>query len=104
MKLYLFILALTILDIISLMCAKAWQIENKSIYLLLSFFALGFMSVFFGLSTRYETTGLVNGIWMAVSAISITLVGHWLFEEQISLNQWIGMAVILVGLAIIEWK
>jgi len=43
-------------------------------------------------------------LWVSFSALLITVVGYFVFKENISLLQLAGMLIIIVGLAMINWK
>jgi multidrug transporter EmrE-like cation transporter len=104
MKLYLYIIILSIIDVAAIFSAKQWQVSEKIYWLLVSFVLFGSMSVFFGMSLRQTASGVANAMWAAISAITIMILGYFFFKENITLWQIVGIFTIICGLILIEIK
>jgi len=71
------------------------------------FMGLGFYGVIvYLLNNAYDhtTMGTVKILWAGLSCISILLVGRFFFGERVDGNEWVGMMLILLGVAITQMK
>ena len=48
--------------------------------------------------------GQTQVLWSGLSCISILMVGRYFFGEKVEANEWIGMSLILLGIAITQMK
>ena len=55
-------------------------------------------------SYDYTTMGTAKILWSGLSCLSILLVGRFFFGEKVEANEWIGMSLILLGIAITQMK
>ena len=104
MKFYLYLIGLVIFDLLALISIKYWYLKNSIIYLIIGMFSFSITALFLGLSLKYEGVAIANIIWVALSAILSTIIGYYLFKEPIALHQFIGIAIIIMGLVVIQWK
>jgi spermidine export protein MdtJ len=96
--------AILIFDVVGIISAKLWNINKNPIFLVIIcvlFAAAGYM---FAKSLKFEGIGITNAIWTSLSAVLVVLSGYLLFKESISTIQIIGIAVITVGLVLINLK
>lgn len=100
----LHIALINLLDLAGTICAKFWSI-NKNPWLLVGTFLLfGSAGFFFARSLRYEGMAITNVLWISISVILVTIVGYFTFRENIAPIQLVGIAVIMVGLVLINLK
>lgn len=59
------------------------------------FYALSF--IFFGISLKHLNMGLAYAIWTGVSVIFLAAVSVSVFHQQLTVHDYIGLAIILVG-------
>jgi len=104
MKLLIYLAAIAFFDLIAIMSAKFWNLKGNPWYMVISFFGFAMIGIFFSLSLKYETTAVLNVLWVAVSIILVTVFSYMLFKEPISLIQLIGFFVIIFGIILIEMK
>lgn len=98
-------LGLTLLtDAISIVFGKYYSLTHNKIYLALCVLGFAVTGLFFGLSLNYKGIALANMLWSAFAAILIATIGVLAFKEQISNIQFVGMAVTLLGVALINSK
>ena len=55
-------------------------------------------------SYDYTTMGSAQVLWSGMSCISVLFVGRYFFGEKVEANEWIGMSLILLGIAITQMK
>lgn len=78
-------------------------------YRSLVFFFLGwvaYLGVLWFLTRAYKHKGIgfVNVLWSAITSILMLLIGHLLFRERLATQEWLGVAVVVVGVVIMNWK
>lgn len=104
MKFYLYLVGMVAFDLLALVSIKYWYLRNNLVYLLIGMVSFSVTALFLGLSLKYEGVAIANIIWVALSAILSTIIGYYFFKESIVLHQFIGIAIIIVGLIVIQWK
>ncbi len=104
MKFYLLLTALLIFDLIGLSLAKIWSIKLTPVYLIMTIICYAIMAIFLAFSFKYEGAAITNIIWVSLSAIGMTAIGYFIFHENITTLQFIGIGVIMIGLIIIRLK
>lgn len=79
------------------------EIPSKYYYLMgLGFY--GMVVYLLNKSYDYTTMGTAQVLWSGLSCLSILLVGRFFFGEKVEANEWIGMSLILLGIAITQMK
>lgn len=101
---YWYLAGLAILDLVGLTSAKFWYLKGHFFYLAISMACFALAAVMIAFSLRYQGVAIVNIIWMALSAILVTVAGYLIFKEPIALYQFIGILIILFGLIVVQWK
>lgn len=104
MKFYLFLSAMLILDLTGIVAVKFWGIKNNNLYLLLGILAYAASAVPLAYSVKYEGAAITNIMWVALSAVCMTIIGYYGFKEIITPLQFIGIGIILIGLIIVQIK
>lgn len=104
MHLVIIIASIVLSESIAQYYIKLYQeIPSKYYYLM----GLGFYGmIVYLLNKAYEhsTMGTVKILWAGLSCISILLIGRFFFGEKVEANEWIGMSLILLGIAITQMK
>jgi len=101
-RFYIYIAIINTLDLLAILAGKMWSLTHKPLYIIacsLGFAGAGF---FFALSLKYEGSAITNAIWIGISVILVTAMGYFLFKEQISGWQFLGIASILLGLVLVN--
>jgi len=98
------IAAITCLDIIGTLCAKFYSLNKNPLFLLATFLFFGGAGFVFAKSLKYEGMAIANILWIALSVMIVTVIGYFAFKEHISLIQFIGIGVIIVGLVFVNYK
>ncbi len=57
---------------------------------------------FLSLTLKYLPVGVSYAIWSGVGMVLITLVGWWLYGQRPDFAAWLGMALIVAGVAVIQ--
>jgi len=95
---------ITALDIAGTVAAKYWSITKHPLFLLATFLLFGSAGFVFAKSLKYEGVAITNVLWIALSVAIITILGFFLFKEDILPIQFIGIGIIIVGLIVINLK
>lgn len=100
----LHITLITLLDLAGTVCAKFYYIHKSPLLLVATFLFFGAAGYIFAKSVQYEGIAITNAIWIALSVIAVTIVGYFIFKEEIAPIQFIGIGVIMFGLLLINLK
>lgn len=104
MKFYLLLTAILMFDLIGMSLAKIWSIKSTPIYLILTTISFGIAAIFMAFSFKYQGAAITNILWVALSAIGMTVIGYFAFHENITTLQFVGIAIIIIGLITIQLK
>ena len=104
MHLVIIIVGIVICEAIAQYHIKLYnEIPEKYYYLM----GLGFYGIIvYLLNVAYNKTtmGTAKVLWAGMSSITILLVGRLFFGEKVETNEWVGMMLILLGVAITQMK
>jgi multidrug transporter EmrE-like cation transporter len=89
-------------DFSSAMNARFAFESGSTLFLFFSMASLVAAGYFFIRLMENNVGIIVNAVWIALGAITVTVGGYLLFGEKISWMQGVGMAVIVVGLILME--
>lgn len=104
MMLAFYVFLIEIFDLCAVYFGKMYSLTDRWFFVLLCSLAWAVSGVFFSLSLKYEGMAIVNILWIAVSTIATTVLCVLYFKEQIGLLQYIGMGVIVIGIALLFVK
>ena len=70
-------------------------------------FVLGwfaYLAVLFFLVKAYQHHGIgyVNAMWSGITSVLMLCIGHFLFKERLTSIQWFGIAVVILGVCIMN--
>ncbi|MBI4975595.1 EamA family transporter [Candidatus Peregrinibacteria bacterium] len=99
-----YIIAIIALDTFAEISAKMWSINKNPLFLAGVVLMFGLAGFLFARSLKYEGMAITNILWVALSVITISLVGYFVFKEQLSLIQTGGIVVVIAGLVMINLK
>lgn len=104
MHLVIIIVGIVICEAIAQYHIKLYnEIPEKYYYIM----GLGFYGIIvYLLNEAYNKTtmGTAKVLWAGMSSITILLIGRLFFGEKIETNEWVGMMLILLGVAITQMK
>ncbi|MDD2807407.1 MAG: hypothetical protein PHW95_02725 [Patescibacteria group bacterium] len=101
---YTLVAIISLLDLAAIVSAKFWVISKNNLYLTLTVLLCATAGFFFARSLQFEGIAITNIIWGALSSILVTAAGYFIFREIITPWQFVAMAIILVGLVMINWR
>lgn len=101
---YLYLGAMLFFDLLGLTLAKLWQIYHIKTFFAGAIIVYALMAIFVVLALKYQGAAITNIIWVSLSAIGMTLVGYGIFKEPIVFRQFIGIAIILFGIIVVQSK
>lgn len=97
-------LILGVFDTIACISAKFWAVGKGSWLFFLSVASFTIAGVFFAYSLKFNPVAIVNVAWIAASVVFVTLFGVFYFKENISVAQYIGLVLVVIGFALINLK
>lgn len=100
----LHIAIITLLDFAGVICAKFYSIDKNPLLLIATIVLFGGAGYVFAKSLKYEGMAITNVLWIALSVILVTIVGYFIFKEEITPLHLSGIGVILVGLILVNLK
>ena len=101
-ELFFIIMCIVIAEAIAQYFIKKYTELPRSIYFILGICFYAVVVFFLQKSYLYANMGLANVLWSGLSVISILTVGSLVFGDKITLNEWIGMIVILCGVILTQ--
>lgn len=99
------IVAISVLECFGQSCLLSFQ-KNPSKWVLflggVVFYSI--VCLLLVLSYQYKGLGLINVLWSGISVLVIVSVGMIFFHEKITKMDWMGVLLVLVGIAMITWE
>ncbi|MCD6109795.1 EamA family transporter [bacterium] len=95
---------ITLLDLSGTLCAKFYSINKNPLLLIATIMLFGSAGYVFAKSLKYEGMAITNILWIALSVVAVTILGYFIFKEEISNIQLTGIGVIIIGLILINLK
>jgi small multidrug resistance pump len=95
-----FILAMVIIDIICFSLVKYIYIHNKinQLWLIVPALLYGGQMILFYISLKYIHMVTLNIIWNIISSMIVTIIGIYLFKENLNLYQIIAIIFGLISI------
>ena len=95
-------LAIGVFDLIATISAKFWSMKQNPWLLVLTVFGFGVAGILFAYSMKFNSLAIANIAWIAISVFFVTAFDYLYFKETLSLLQFVGLIVILVGFVMIN--
>jgi small multidrug resistance pump len=102
MKFWIFLLITLLLDVLGMSFAKQYVNTDKWWYLALAIVCFSTLIIAFVEMLRLESLAFTNTIWAGFTALSTVLIGWIIFGEKLSPIQLWGIALIVVGIVLLE--
>lgn len=95
---YLFLLLTVIAESAAVLLMKASHgFQHKALAAMaVTAYILSF--VFLTLALKHLPVGLANAIWAGASTLLVAILGVVIFREQVTVMQWVFLALIVIGL------
>jgi len=97
-----YLLTLILLDVTTAIFARYSFITNSNIFIFFSILSLTTAGYIFMKTLNFKQTAIVNAIWIALGSILVSITSYILFDEALTIIQIAGMAIIIIGLIIME--
>jgi len=95
---------LGIFDTTACLAAKFWAAGKGSWLFAFSVFCFAIAGVFFAYSLKFNPVAIINVLWVAASVVFVTLFGVFYFKENISVFQYLGLVLVVIGFVLINLK
>ena len=90
-------------DMAGIFFAKKWVDDDKAYWLITALFCYILVGLFFAQVLRFEGITISNIVWTVSAIILGTIMGTLLFNEKLMTLQWVGVAVAIFGVLLIQW-
>jgi multidrug transporter EmrE-like cation transporter len=97
-----YVLIIVIIECFAQMCLKRYASEKSVYFLLLGAFIYAIIAYLLVLSFSLEKMAIINVLWGGISAIFLTLLAYYLYNEKINMFQLIGIFIVLIGTTLIK--
>lgn len=99
---YLILLAGGIFLTLGDIAAKQWIVSSTGRWLLATLALWNVALLLLAWSFKYKNIAVASAILVIANVVTLAIASWWLFDEPLSKQQLIGMAVSLAGIAIME--
>jgi multidrug transporter EmrE-like cation transporter len=103
---FLYVCLLTLLIVFAEGCAqyclKKFSKNNEVLWFLLGAFIYGIIAYLLVLSFGFEKLAIVNIMWGAFSAIILTFMAYYFYDETLSWTQIVGIGIIFIGTVLLH--
>jgi multidrug transporter EmrE-like cation transporter len=93
---------LALLDAVSLPLFKTAYIANNNYYLFAGIMLSLVQTLMFYYSIQFSTLVVMNLLWDLLSGVSVTLVGIFIFRENMSITKLLGIALSFVSIYLLD--
>lgn len=98
----LYLLGAIICEIIGTNALKATEGFTRALPALLVIVGYGASFYLMSLSLRTIPLGIAYAIWSGLGTVAVAAIGVWLWREQLTIAGGIGIALIVVGVALLN--
>ena len=102
LKPWLYLTGAVCAEIVGVTVMKLVADEGSLLILLFMYAMIGLSFYLLSIVVLYLPLGLSYALWEAGGIISVTLIGFFLFHEQLGVEKLLGMAMLLTGVVIIK--
>jgi len=81
---------------------KWWAETDRWLGLVLGLIVYALALVIFALLLRRAELAVIFALWVGIAAVLLALAGRWLFGETLSLQQLAGLALVVVGMVLLQ--
>lgn len=95
---------MALIDVVVLSSLQMYHLRwiKSGFVLLFSYLAYGFQALLFYKSLSISNLTLMNLLWDVISDVMVTIVGLYVFKEQISTKQYIGIAFAFLAMILMK--
>lgn len=104
MHLVIIIASIVLSETVAQYYIKKYQEIPSKYYYLMGLGLYGMVVYLLNKSYEHTTMTTVKILWAGLSCLTVLLVGRFFFGEKVEANEWIGMSLILLGIAITQMK
>lgn len=100
LNLYLIILFVASCEALAQSTIYYSNVSKNNIYLMLGIILYIFVAFAIYQAYNYKGVGMVNAIWSAISIILLIMIGLFIFNENISTQEYVGIIFIILGIVL----
>ena len=94
------VLLCVVLEIIGEITLKWWTINSTWYYLLGGILSYILIAIVYGYALKQGSLIVANGLWQIFALVIISIIGVVMFRESLTLGQWFGLTLALVGMVV----
>lgn len=98
----LYVLIIVIIECFAQICLKKYANEKSIYLLLLGALIYAIIAYLLVLSFSLEKMAIINVLWSGISAIFLTLLAYYMYNERINIYQLYGIIIVLIGTTFIK--
>jgi multidrug transporter EmrE-like cation transporter len=83
-------------------CLKKYSNNKEVLWFLMGAFIYGIIAYFLVLSFGFEKLAIVNIMWGAFSAVILTFMAYYFYDETLTWTQIAGIVVIFIGTVLLH--
>jgi small multidrug resistance pump len=96
------LLIAAILELIGDLAFKWWAETNRWLGLVIGLTVYSLSLVIFARLLRRAELAVIFSLWVGVAAVLLALAGWWFFDEALSLRRLAGLALVVVGMVLLQ--
>jgi multidrug transporter EmrE-like cation transporter len=100
MNLYILVLLISMFEAFAQSIIHYAHYYKKKFYIIYGIILYIIIAFLIYKAYNYKGIGMVNAIWSGFSIIFMIIIGTYLFNEKILLNEYIGIFFIIIGVLI----
>jgi small multidrug resistance pump len=81
---------------------KWWAETNRWLGLVLGLIVYALALIIFAVLLRRAELAVIFALWVGIATVLLALAGRWLFGEILSLRQMAGLALVVVGMILLQ--
>lgn len=94
------VLVCVFLEIVGEITLKWWTIDATWYYMLFGILSYLCIAVVYGFALKQGSLVVANGLWQIFALIIISVIGVIMFKESLTVGQWFGLTVALIGMIV----
>lgn len=92
-----FVIAIVFVECAAQYCLKKYASSKVAYWYLLGVLIYAIIAYLIVLSFGYEKMAIVNIMWGGLSALILSLMAYFFYNEELTMKQIVGIVIVLVG-------
>lgn len=92
-----FVIAIVFVECAAQYCLKKYASSKLVYWYILGVLIYGVIAYLLVMSFAYEKMAIVNIMWGGLSALILSLMAYFFYNEELTMKQIVGIVIVLVG-------